>query len=59
MTDVVFGQRERDHNTCGVGAIGSVRKEGKSFVTVRSGEGAEGLTWKPSDFTTSVKLGAE
>jgi hypothetical protein len=47
MTDVVFGHRERDHNTGGVGTIGSIRKEGKSFMTVRSGEGVGGLSWKP------------
>jgi hypothetical protein len=47
VTDVVFGHRERDHNTGGVGTVGSVRKEGKSFTTVRSGEGAGGLSWKP------------
>jgi hypothetical protein len=28
-------------------------------MTVRSGEGAEGLTWKPSDFATSVKIDAK
>jgi hypothetical protein len=44
---VVFGQRERDHNTGGVGTVGSVQKEGKSFTTVRYGEGVEGLSWKP------------
>jgi hypothetical protein len=52
---VVFGHRERDHNTGGVGTIGSVQKEGKSFTTVRYGEGAEGLTWK--SFRTSKTSG--
>jgi hypothetical protein len=38
MTDMIFGHREINHNTCGVGATGSVQKEGKSFTTVRYGK---------------------
>jgi hypothetical protein len=44
---VVFDHRERELNTWGVGAIGSVWEKGKSFTTVRSGKGAGGLSWKP------------
>jgi hypothetical protein len=46
---VVFDHRERERelNTWGVGAIGSVWEKGKSFTTVRSGEGAGRLSWKP------------
>jgi hypothetical protein len=37
---VVFDHRERELNTWGVGAVGSVWEKGKSFTTVRSREGA-------------------
>jgi len=44
---VVFGHKEIDQNNGGVGTIGSVQKEGKSFTTVKYGEGVEGLSYKP------------
>jgi hypothetical protein len=44
---VVFDQRERELNTWGVGAIGSVWEKGKSFMTIRSGKGAGGLSKNP------------
>jgi hypothetical protein len=37
-------EREREINTWGVGAVGSVWMEGKFNMTVRSGEGIGGLS---------------
>ena len=55
---MVFGHRERDHNTGGVGTVGSVWKEGKAFTTVRSGEGVEGLSWNPFGLRDFSEVGA-
>jgi hypothetical protein len=54
---MVFGHRERDHNTGGVGTIGYVQNEGKSFTIIRSGEGARGLSWKPFGVQKSREVG--
>ena len=56
---MVFGHRERDHNTCGVWAVGSVRKGRKAFTTVRYGESTEGLTWKPFGLRAFGEVDAE
>jgi hypothetical protein len=42
-TSVVYGHRERGFHTRSIGALGSIQKGRQTFVTVRSGECAQGL----------------
>jgi hypothetical protein len=49
VVDVVFGhrEREREHNTRSVGAVGYGWEERRSLTTIKSREGAGELSWKP------------